>query len=64
MSAGLHREIRTKSAFPDQDHSRLCAFVHWDLTQRRVILDRLIEAHRRRIANTAGDSVLATAPTR
>jgi adenylate cyclase len=35
-----------------------------DLTQRRVILDRLIEAHRDRIANTAGDSVLATAPTR
>ena len=30
-----------------------------DLTQRRAILDRLIEVHRGRIANTAGDSVLA-----
>ncbi len=30
-----------------------------DLTQRRAILDRLIAAHRGRIANTAGDSVLA-----
>jgi len=34
-----------------------------DLTQRQVILDRLIEAHRGRIADTAGDSVLAPAPT-
>ena len=30
-----------------------------DLTQRRGILDGLISAHRGRIANTAGDSVLA-----
>jgi adenylate cyclase len=30
-----------------------------DLTQRRAILDRLIETHGGRIANTAGDSVLA-----
>jgi TolB-like protein/class 3 adenylate cyclase/Tfp pilus assembly protein PilF len=30
-----------------------------DLTQRRAILDGLISAHRGRIANTAGDSVLA-----
>src|SRR6202166_562049 len=30
-----------------------------DLTQRRAILDGLIAAHRGRIANTAGDSVLA-----
>lgn len=30
-----------------------------DLTQRRSILDGLIAAHRGRIANTAGDSVLA-----
>ena len=30
-----------------------------DLTQRRAILDALIAAHRGRIANTAGDSVLA-----
>ncbi len=30
-----------------------------DLTQRRTILDDLIAAHRGRIANTAGDSVLA-----
>jgi TolB-like protein/class 3 adenylate cyclase len=30
-----------------------------DLTQRRTILDGLIAAHRGRIANTAGDSVLA-----
>src|SRR5271165_5170118 len=30
-----------------------------DLTQRRVILDGLIASHRGRIANTAGDSVLA-----
>jgi adenylate cyclase len=30
-----------------------------DLTQRRAILDDLIAAHRGRIANTAGDSVLA-----
>src|ERR1700675_2538940 len=29
------------------------------LTQRRTILDDLISAHRGRIANTAGDSVLA-----
>jgi adenylate cyclase len=29
------------------------------LTERRAILDRLIEEHRGRIANTAGDSVLA-----
>ena len=29
------------------------------LTERRVILDKLIEDHRGRIANTAGDSVLA-----
>jgi len=29
------------------------------LTERRTILDRLIGAHRGRIANTAGDSVLA-----
>jgi len=29
------------------------------LTQRRIILDGLISAHRGRIANTAGDSVLA-----
>src|SRR5690348_7060846 len=29
------------------------------LTERRVILDRLIGEHRGRIANTAGDSVLA-----
>jgi len=28
MSAGLYREVRAKSAFLDQDHSRLCAFVH------------------------------------
>ena len=35
-----------------------------DLTQRRVILDRLIEARRGRIADTAADSVLAPAPTR
>jgi hypothetical protein len=28
MSAGLYRETRANSAFPDQDHSRLCAFVH------------------------------------
>ena len=30
-----------------------------DLTQRRAILDGLISDHRGRIANTAGDSVLA-----
>jgi TolB-like protein/class 3 adenylate cyclase len=30
-----------------------------DLTRRRAILDALISAHRGRIANTAGDSVLA-----
>src|SRR6059058_2568750 len=30
-----------------------------DLTQRRAILDGLISSHRGRIANTAGDSVLA-----
>ena len=30
-----------------------------DLTERRAILDRLIGEHRGRIANTAGDSVLA-----
>src|SRR6202163_203253 len=30
-----------------------------DLTRRRAILDDLISAHRGRIANTAGDSVLA-----
>src|SRR5262249_27318784 len=30
-----------------------------DLTQRRGILDGLIASHRGRIANTAGDSVLA-----
>ena len=30
-----------------------------DLTQRRTILDRMISSHRGRIANTAGDSVLA-----
>src|ERR1700756_1900762 len=29
------------------------------LTERRAILDRLIAEHRGRIANTAGDSVLA-----
>jgi adenylate cyclase len=29
------------------------------LTERRVILDRLIADHRGRIANTAGDSLLA-----
>src|ERR1700755_3281764 len=29
------------------------------LTERRVILDKLIGEHRGRIANTAGDSVLA-----
>jgi len=29
------------------------------LTERRAILDRLIGEHRGRIANTAGDSVLA-----
>ena len=29
------------------------------LTERRMILDRLIGEHRGRIANTAGDSVLA-----
>jgi hypothetical protein len=28
MSAAPWREIRTKSAFLDQDHLRLCAFVH------------------------------------
>ena len=28
MSAALWREIRTKSAFLDQDHPPLCAFVH------------------------------------
>ena len=27
-SAGPRRETRTKSAFPDQDHSHLCALVH------------------------------------
>jgi TolB-like protein/class 3 adenylate cyclase/tetratricopeptide (TPR) repeat protein len=31
----------------------------WDLTERRAILDELIASHRGRIANTAGDSVLA-----
>ena len=30
-----------------------------DLTKRRAILDGLIASHRGRIANTAGDSVLA-----
>ena len=30
-----------------------------DLTARRAILDGLIASHRGRIANTAGDSVLA-----
>ena len=30
-----------------------------DLTERRTILDALIASHRGRIANTAGDSVLA-----
>jgi TolB-like protein/class 3 adenylate cyclase len=30
-----------------------------DLTERRIILDELIASHRGRIANTAGDSVLA-----
>jgi class 3 adenylate cyclase len=30
-----------------------------ELTERRAILDRLIAGHRGRIANTAGDSVLA-----
>jgi adenylate cyclase len=29
------------------------------LTERRAILDRIIEEYRGRIANTAGDSVLA-----
>jgi hypothetical protein len=28
MNAGLYRKVRTKSALPDQDQSRLCAFVH------------------------------------
>ena len=28
MSAAPWREVRAKSAFLDQDHSRLCAFVH------------------------------------
>jgi hypothetical protein len=28
MSAALWREIRTKSAFIDQDHLGLCAFVY------------------------------------
>jgi hypothetical protein len=28
MSAALYLEIRAKSAFLDQDHSLLCAFVH------------------------------------
>jgi TolB-like protein/class 3 adenylate cyclase/Flp pilus assembly protein TadD len=31
----------------------------WGLTERRAILDELIASHRGRIANTAGDSVLA-----
>src|ERR1700738_752917 len=31
----------------------------WDLTERRAILDKFISDHRGRIANTAGDSVLA-----
>jgi TolB-like protein/class 3 adenylate cyclase len=31
----------------------------WDLTRRRSVLDGLIASHRGRIANTAGDSVLA-----
>ncbi|WGR95250.1 adenylate/guanylate cyclase domain-containing protein [Bradyrhizobium sp. ISRA435] len=30
-----------------------------DLTERRAVLDQLIASHRGRIANTAGDSVLA-----
>ena len=33
------------------------------LTERRAILDRLIAEHRGRIANTAGDSVLAREET-
>ena len=32
------------------------------LTERRTILDRLIGEHRDRIANTAGDGVLAAHP--
>jgi len=28
VSAVGYRQVRATSAFPDQDHSRLCAFVH------------------------------------
>jgi len=50
--------------FPDvEGHSRLiCADevgTIKGLTERRTILDRIIEECRGRIANTAGDSVLA-----
>jgi class 3 adenylate cyclase len=34
------------------------------LTERRAILDKLIGVHRGRIANTAGDSILALLPLR
>jgi adenylate cyclase len=60
---GVSRKLVAVFAADVEGYSRLMGVDEVDtlkgLTERRAILDRFIEEHRGRIANTAGDSVLA-----
>jgi adenylate cyclase len=60
---GVSRKLIAVFAADVEGYSRLMGVDEVDtlkgLTERRAILDRFIEEHRGRIANTAGDSVLA-----
>src|SRR3984957_14088944 len=60
---GVSRKLVAVFAADAEGYSRLMGVDEVDtlkgLTERRAILDRFIEEHRGRIANTAGDSVLA-----
>src|SRR6201994_4510189 len=63
QSGEVHRRLAAVFAADVEGYSRLMGIDEVGtlkgLTERRAILDRLIGEHRGRIANTAGDSVLA-----
>src|SRR6201994_4887248 len=63
QSGEVHRRLAAVFAADVEGYSRLMGVDEVGtlkgLTERRAVLDRLIGEHRGRIANTAGDSVLA-----
>src|SRR4051794_35786481 len=59
LAAILHADVVNYSRLMNQDEAATLRL----LTSCREITDRLISQHRGRIANTAGDSILAEFPT-